>query len=490
MRRVSVATGRAAEGEAIRQSACSITGENWWIGLACEGRCLSSCQELASDTNPRSIMTAEIAILNRSAVALAADSAVTLMLRGQQKIYNGADKLFQLSTVEPVGIMIFGGAEFMGIPLDTVIKEYRKSIGSQSRPYISEYADDFFKFLETEVQTPDQISKEHSANIIESEIFELHQTALSEAFASSPKRSTRKSFEDALIERTRAALSDRLKSLRDLPDCERFSGLDDAVFIELADGHTDTIINELLPWIKDSDDKDKIKELAFLILKKDNYSASSTGFVFAGFGTKEIFPTMKSFEADGMICGRVKRRQTSFIDIDRMGVGAHIEPFAQKEMVERFLDGIDPDFHEYIFSSMDEILAQFSDAIVDFSMKSTKAKKTAFKKSLRPVIDEYLKAFTEMSNKRRIDNFRQKVLDMVHYMPKSELATMAESLVSLTSIKRRVSAETETVGGPVDVAVISKGEGFVWIKRKHYFDRQLNPRYIINQQLSLDRKGM
>jgi len=32
----------------------------------------------------------------------------------------------------------------------------------------------------------------------------------------------------------------------------------------------------------------------------------------------------------------------------------------------------------------------------------------------------------------------------------------------------------ETVGGPIDVAVISKGDGFVWIKRKHYFRPELN----------------
>ena len=59
-----------------------------------------------------------------------------------------------------------------------------------------------------------------------------------------------------------------------------------------------------------------------------------------------------------------------------------------------------------------------------------------------------------------------------------ELAAMAESLVTLTSFKRRISMEKETVGGPVDVAVISKGDGFIWIKRKHYFDPRLNPGFI------------
>jgi len=46
-----------------------------------------------------------------------------------------------------------------------------------------------------------------------------------------------------------------------------------------------------------------------------------------------------------------------------------------------------------------------------------------------------------------------------------ELAAMAESLVNLTSFKRKVSMEAETVGGTIDVAVISKGDGFIWIKR-------------------------
>ena len=66
---------------------------------------------------------------------------------------------------------------------------------------------------------------------------------------------------------------------------------------------------------------------------------------------------------------------------------------------------------------------------------------------------------------------------MVEFMPKSDLAQMAESLVELTSIKRRVSKGFETVGGPIDVAVISRADGFVWIKRKHYFPADLNTRF-------------
>ena len=73
-------------------------------------------------------------------------------------------------------------------------------------------------------------------------------------------------------------------------------------------------------------------------------------------------------------------------------------------------------------------------------------------------------------------------MSVVKWLPKEELAEMAEALVNLTSFKRRVTPEAETVGGPIDVAVISKGDGLVWIKRKHYFERELNHRYFYRDQ--------
>jgi len=72
------------------------------------------------------------------------------------------------------------------------------------------------------------------------------------------------------------------------------------------------------------------------------------------------------------------------------------------------------------------------------------------------------------------------IVNVVGILPKDELASMAEALVNLTSFKRRITMDAETVGGPIDVAVISKGDGFVWIKRKHYFKPELNPHFFRN----------
>ena len=75
-------------------------------------------------------MTAEVAILNRSAVAFAADSAVTIQNLASAKVYNTVNKLFTLSKYHPVGVMIFGSADYMGIPWETVVKMYREKLGS------------------------------------------------------------------------------------------------------------------------------------------------------------------------------------------------------------------------------------------------------------------------------------------------------------------------------------------------------------------------
>ena len=75
------------------------------------------------------------------------------------------------------------------------------------------------------------------------------------------------------------------------------------------------------------------------------------------------------------------------------------------------------------------------------------------------------------------NNYCSKLIDVVKFMSKEDMAEMAESLVKMTGLKRRITTEKESVGGPVDVAVITKGDGFVWIKRKHYFSADINHNY-------------
>lgn len=91
-------------------------------------------------------MTAEIAVMNKLGVALAADSAISITTSANTKIYH-ANKLFMLSKYEPLGLMVYGSGELMGVPWELIIKSYRRTLGKTSFKTLEEYGANFISFL-------------------------------------------------------------------------------------------------------------------------------------------------------------------------------------------------------------------------------------------------------------------------------------------------------------------------------------------------------
>lgn len=92
-------------------------------------------------------MTAEIGLLNKSAVVLAADSAVTITKAN--KIFNNANKIFKLDNGIPIGFMIYNNSHWMGIPLETIIKEYKKYRNGITLPTVDAYTNDIVNFIKS-----------------------------------------------------------------------------------------------------------------------------------------------------------------------------------------------------------------------------------------------------------------------------------------------------------------------------------------------------
>ncbi len=74
----------------------------------------------------------------------------------------------------------------------------------------------------------------------------------------------------------------------------------------------------------------------------------------------------------------------------------------------------------------------------------------------------------------------EQILSVGGFLSKEELASAAETFVNLVSFRKKVIMVDETVGGPIDVVVITKGDGLIWIKRKHYFEPKLNHHFFSN----------
>ena len=60
-------------------------------------------------------------------------------------------------------------------------------------------------------------------------------------------------------------------------------------------------------------------------------------------------------------------------------------------------------------------------------------------------------------------------------MPLQDAIDLAEYLAELTIGFSRFAPGASVVGGPVEIAAITKHEGFKWVSRKYYFQRDLNP---------------
>ena len=152
------------------------------------------------------------------------------------------------------------------------------------------------------------------------------------------------------------------------------------------------------------------------------------------------------------------------------------------------MQGVDPSYQSYIEESLRKALDEYGSTLLDQLGLSDAVKKRylqATSRANKDISDNTAKAMKEF----RAQQFVMPVVWTVATLPKTELAAMAESLVNLTSFRQRVTPDTETVGGPIDVAIISRGDGFVWIKRKHYFKPELNHHFFRNYFQEAENDG-
>jgi hypothetical protein len=219
-----------------------------------------------------------------------------------------------------------------------------------------------------------------------------------------------------------------------------------------------------------------------LAMTRDLYWNNDSGVVVSGFGDNEFLPRLERYKMDGVIGGKLRVHHESSANIQTTGRTALIMAFAQREMVGLFMNGIDGDFRDFIKGFVSQSLLRGYPALVDKSLGSSirPSKKRRLLRQLLKAGNDLEKTLDKKLHEYSSRNHVDPIVEIAAHLPKEELASMAEALVNLTSFKRHVTRHAETVGGPIDVAVISRGDGFIWIKRKQYFKHELNPHFLAN----------
>ena len=422
-------------------------------------------------------MTAEIAILNRNAVVLATDSAITSLVSSDSlgqipKISHSANKLFALSTSDPLAVMIYNDSTFGPVPWETIIKEFRKNVERQST--VEEYANQFIEYLE---QFKDYISDNQSVQLIvktrDKVIGELHKALIESRPDQAPEDWDTASVQEFLVNQCEL----RIENIHNSHDQATLNGERIRSEVEATVSNwNDHLKNEFNVQLDDRT-SDLLMKLVIETLKVVPLSESYTGIVVAGFGEHQHFPALSHYIVDNVLCGEVKIFLKRNISVQADGVG-HVVPFAQQAVPTAFLGGLSSEHWEAIYGSMSHVIELLYGYLLEELIDDLSEERfTALQNSMEEVRTRLLK-FLEHSLAQGFDiKDADEMSRIVDYLTKEDIAELAEALVHLTQLKLKVSREPETVGGPIDVAVISKGDGLIWIKRKHYFQQELNPRY-------------
>ena len=424
-------------------------------------------------------MTAEIAILNRHAVALAADSAATISSPSGVKVYNSVNKLFMLSKHAPVGIMVYGVAELTGVPWEVIVKAFREDLGARTYPTLREYADALINYINShklmfsEAQQRQQLKA--SVHRQFSHVRTLFEEDLAPQLESGP-------VADTDVRRILTAAV--AKAYKWWMSGERLKGAPRGMAARIT-AKFQPDIDEVLGWVFGElpltlASRRRLNEIAANVFTRQHFPEGISGVVVAGYGGDEYFPSLLTFDVEGIMLNFMKLREDEDRSATSMPDGtAAIVPFAQREMVDLFMSGIDPRLGDAVGSA----LQQFIEGLPDVIAKATGATGPQLDQLRESVMQDGLalhEAFFSQLSEQMTAQHVGPIMEAVQNLPKEELAAMAESLVSLTSFKRHVTHDVETVGGPIDVAVISKGDGFVWINRKHYFPGELNHHFFEN----------
>jgi hypothetical protein len=412
-------------------------------------------------------MTSEIAVMNQRAVALAADSAITLIGGGSVVVRNDQRKLFNLVEGRPIGLMFFGVADLMGHPWEHLIEHYQKKVRPKQFAHVRDYAVSFTGMLDNlEEFLPRAKQSDEYRRLLASVfryIFHLAQFLSDSAEGEKPQDAA---ILEAAIERvwrdyqTRPDGSPR-------PDLPCFPVNFGAVVARDYAKEIDELIAYGFGAFQLSPDaRARLKAIAVFAVTKDLFLEDVTGLVFAGFGTEERYPNVVTYFLSAIVGGYVKRAEASYDTIDSE-VRSKIRVFADSEVTNAFIRGIDFNLERRLYGGfrmmMDGLVEQVVGAFPQVEGTQRAEVAGRFQRDLVP---RYLDAFRGMIADYQQQTFINPVLRVLEIAARNELAETARDLVSLNIFKKKIMAQKETVGGAIDVAVISRENGFQWFSKQ------------------------
>jgi hypothetical protein len=393
-------------------------------------------------------VTSQVVIMNKLAAAVASDSSVT-MSDGDRPLrsYPTAEKMFPLEVPHRLVILHNGSTDLLRVPYAVLLEEWAASLTEACRT-VCDYAVSFTAWLEQQTGLFDDANQTWFLDwLLRDYLLAVREDILDAC------RDRSLDPEQWATETGAGLLHDVLTSrLEHLSDRPRFAHPDEAHVRQFLATNA-TTVEGVIEWVFDDTPRSPegdvlIHQLVETVLGVAEPFSSDAGLVFVGFGTEELFPASQCLDVAGMIAGRVRATLREYQKVttdDNVYI-----PYAQTEAMHTFLSGYHPDVLQAAHENLDEVLASLHPG------DGTPAADPAARH------DELTKRVEDLSWKE----FINPMLATVAGLPSAELARTADALVRLQVLRKLTRAEPETVGGPVDVGLVTRRTGFAWLRHK------------------------
>jgi hypothetical protein len=352
----------------------------------------------------------------------------------------------------PVAIMIYGAAEMMNVPWETVVKIYAQKLRNRRFNTLDQYAEDFLAFVEGATSLfPPEDQKSHVQSVVQAAWCNLYRAKLSEKLTENPNVSENDKF---------AALAEIIRADHQLwmkyNDLEGLGADYGTHIVKTYEDVFEQVEKKVFEGMKLPRPlkSDLRKTVSFMYEKEWFHPVDESGVVIAGIGEDEPFPSLFEYRVGTVAAGKLRYAKANEARVDSSD--AVVVPFAQRETIDMIISGIHPRLCEKLIEDVERWMP---------NGKSGKAKNPER-------IEKKKKDFAGYIREEILQRYDQPFMGAVSALPRQDLAKMAEALVNLTAfLKRMTLDQDETVAEPIDVALLSKGDGFTWVKHKELIRR-------------------
>ena len=475
-------------------------------------------------------MTSQLALMNHLGVALASDSVVTMNKKG--RTYSTVNKIFSLAGRQPIAIMVSDSANYIpgDVAWERVIGQFREHMGLKELPELSDYVTELRQFVSSSPILNDRGKNDRD---IQEDLVEWFTQEIIPIAAAREEMTSHDSWDVAKLiyqipevgEYLEQGIVERVDNL--VEQVGRMSSWES--ISQWYKGEQDEWYNHVYTTKKrhgknakkaakyfcdrhgcSGSYARKIEEIFLFHLT--SYGSqfrwkSSSCLVIAGFGESQITPELISclvgaevheddafgdfeyHEIRSRIDYKDKGELTRVVDdessVTTWGGSGFMIPFAQQREIQTILNGMDEmservllsRMPEYIRKSVTDLIIEYLDDLDGFGPSRMEMIKQCMDKNKKAITLNIKKEVNEAihhTQKTRRHVFRQ----VTSRVPMAELANFAKTMVSLEAEITHYAKDIRSVGGPIDVATITKEDGFLWVDYKLSVDPLKNPRQI------------